>query len=859
MNSTARTLHLLQHLWLAFPGILSLLCNLQASVKQVPESPSWHAATPSRLFYSLNGTWMVENEAGRPVDRLEIPGKLKQPVKTKLVSQFVLPDSLAGRAIFLHVLGVNNSCWISLNGAPIASHAGGMTSFEFELKSELLKLGAENKLAVEVDPGLTTKSTIPLLHRPFGWPNPGGILRDIYLEARPALSIDGLTMRQVFADNYKKANLVLSVKTRYFGEQEMSAMFQGPIDLTIELSGPASEQTVTIVRLSEIELQSRAWESEAIELPIPNPQLWSPESPVLYSLELRLSAAGKLIDARTIRIGLYDLQLSGSGLTLNGRPFSLRAISWRESLVALSGGELEREIDTAISRIKAVGMNAVYALRMPPHPRFIEKCSEAGLFVLEEIPLYCATAAHFRRPQFIELAQKILDEMIERDRLQPAVFGWGIGAWAETSDSLALDRIVQLGQRAKNLDNRPVFYTARAQERLDKLESVDVLLIDFFEQEIARLQPDNHTARPVMPIFGYLAESEQVENSSPAHDTRQREAEEIQAQKLEQVFERFARAKTQIAGWVLHTLKDWELEKPLLASGPGREAGTYSAGLIDGEGRLRIGFRMASAYNMRERKPQISPATHTAPTPAVFPLTGVLIILVFLYFMNRDKKLRVNLRRIFVHPHGVYSDLYENRKIPVFLSFLLGILQGAVWGVLITSAFYYFRKTLLFDEILDLFFYTPPAKAILIWLVWHPAWLVATISGLYLLLMLALAFILRLAGLVFKSHLPFQQYFTLVFWTAACYLPLALLAPIFFRLLPEQNFAFYSLIAALAFVVWHLIRLQRGLRVFYVISPLRSMAFCALLVIAGVGLAAYYFNRQTGLLDYVDYYMALIP
>ena len=124
--------------------------------------------------------------------------------------------------------------------------------------------------------------------------------------------------------------------------------------------------------------------------------------------------------------------------------------------------------------------------------------------------------------------------------------------------------------------------------------------------------------------------------------------------------------------------------------------------------------------------------------------------------------------------------------------------------------------------------------------------------------MLGFAVLLRVIGFFFRSTLNSFQYFTLVFWTAVIYLPLALVAPIFYRLLPDPEIAFYSVVVIAIFGFWHFMRMQRSLRVFYIISPMNALLFCLILTGAVLGAVFLYYNQSQAILDYWDYYAGLI-
>jgi hypothetical protein len=60
---------------------------------------------------------------------------------------------------------------------------------------------------------------------------------------------------------------------------------------------------------------------------IPEPNLWEPETPFLYQINVELWQEGKRCDVREARHGLRTLHLSPHGLRLNGYPLSLRGLA----------------------------------------------------------------------------------------------------------------------------------------------------------------------------------------------------------------------------------------------------------------------------------------------------------------------------------------------------------------------------------------------------------------------------------------------------------------------------------------------------------------------------------------------------
>jgi hypothetical protein len=818
----------------------------------------WQKFSPNRYRLSLDGTWHVTDTQDIKDKPITIPGILTEAGEARLTRQFFLPDSLKDKAIFLHVLGINYQGRISVNDSPVASHAGGYTSFESKLEPSLLNFGEENRITIEINDKLSPRTTLPFKHRPFGWQHHGGILREIFLEARPSVSIGSLQVRQKFSNSYKDVALEIDVPIDVFYEINDTLSQAKNFTFYSEVFEAGQSKAIAVSSKNTLEWGVQGEKVNHLTIELKNVKKWQLEQPYLYLLTTYLLAENDIVDSVTIPIGFRNVKIEKKRFVLNGEPFIVKGITWQDDLCGLPEGELENALNTMMGRLKALGVNCLRVIGHPPHPRLVELCSREGIFLLEEIPLYYANAAQLQSEEIADLALQQLDEMVGRDRLQPAVLAWGLGVNLDEQDGAADKLLARLADQAKSRDDRPVYIVRRHHSGKPLHRALDFALVDYFCETELSVATSNSFSKPVLPILGYWVENDDRVDLNLETEWKRNEAEEIHAEKLQKIFDLYQSDWPDSSGFFVHTLSDWRSSQPLLSAGIERDLFVYPAGLIAGDGHQRIGFRMVASYYLQERRPPISPDKITAETPVVFPLTGIITILVLLFFVNRDKKLRVQLRRVFVHPHGFYSDMLENRRTPAFLTFVLGGVQGVIFALILTSFFYTYRENLLFNEIIELLVPSPRAKSILIWLVWHPGWMIASLATIYFILMVFLAFFLRIVATLFHSSLSFFQYFTLVFWTAANYIPLVFIAPILYRLLPEKEFAFYGFFGIGIFIFWHFVRLQRGLRVFYIISPVKSMLLCLFIVSLILGPILFYYHRTQAIFDYWGYYAALV-
>jgi len=160
---------------------------------------------------------------------------------------------------------------------------------------------------------------------------------------------------------------------------------------------------------------------------------WSPDSPVLYDLEIRLrDPTGEVVDMVQSRIGFRTITTNGDQILLNGRPIVLRMSLdqgyWPDTRLALPSNDAARR---EIQWLRDAGFNGVRKHMKIEDPRWWRWADELGLMVWQDMP-----AGAFHQPAGPELRGRIVDEWeraIKRDRSHPSAIcfspfneSWGI-------------------------------------------------------------------------------------------------------------------------------------------------------------------------------------------------------------------------------------------------------------------------------------------------------------------------------------------------------------------------------------------------------------------------------------------------
>ena len=331
-------------------------------------------------------------------------------------------EQRGGKRTLLYFGAVNYEAYVYVNGQLAGHHEGGFTPFNFDV-TDLLQDG-DNVVIVKVD-NKRRAAHVPTLI--FDWWNYGGITRDVLLaEVNP-----------VYIENYSLQLTNLKTKELSFSAQ----LNHKESDKEITLSIPELRIKKTFKTNAEGIVYSSQFTVHSPQL-----KLWSPESPILYKVEIQMGD-----EVIRDEIGFRTIETRGKQILLNGKPVYLRGISIHEEK-AYGGGRANSTADahTLLSWAKELGCNFVRLAHYPHNEYAVREAERMGLLVWSEIPVYWTIA--WTNPQTYQNAERQLTDMIRRDQNRANVIIWSIAN--ETPHSAERDTFLsRLATKARSLDN----------------------------------------------------------------------------------------------------------------------------------------------------------------------------------------------------------------------------------------------------------------------------------------------------------------------------------------------------------------------------------------------------------------------
>ena len=319
-------------------------------------------------------------------------------------------DSLdRGKHVAITFDGIFRDSRVWVNGFYCGGEPSGYLSQTYDI-TDYANFGGENVVCVRADATLEE-----------GWfYEGGGIYRHVWLTTTSPLHIahDGISISTTFRKGYSRA--LLNVRTDLFNASHDTV--RGSVRYSVldaegrQIAATTDEGNPTR-RLRFLPMQTRRSAFQYI-IPIDNPQLWSPDTPYLYTLVAEVIVGGKTVDNKAVRFGVRDVVFDKDcGLLLNGKPLKIKGVNMHQDHAGVGAAIPDALQAYRIRRLKQLGCNAYRSSHNPMSPAMLDVCDSLGMLVIDETRLAGINANE----------TSALRRMIERDRNHPSVILWSAG------------------------------------------------------------------------------------------------------------------------------------------------------------------------------------------------------------------------------------------------------------------------------------------------------------------------------------------------------------------------------------------------------------------------------------------------
>ncbi|MEN6560071.1 MAG: PA14 domain-containing protein [Acidobacteriota bacterium] len=409
-------------------------------------------------WLSLNGMWdyaIAAKDAPRPEKwdgRILVPFAVEsalsgvgQPVGAAQAlwykREIEVPRGWRKGRLLLHFGAVDWESTVWVNGKEVGSHRGGYDPFSCDIGGAL-KRGARQEIVVRVlDPtdegnaGIARGKQVMKPHGIF-YTAVTGIWQTVWLEPVPKVSLERLRITP-----------------------DIDA---GTLTVAPSIAGDAAGKTlaVTVSLRGAKVAEASGPAAEPLVIPVAQPELWSPDRPVLYDIQARLKKGRETLDEVAAYAGMRKIAVARDDrglnrLFLNNAPlFEIGPLDqgwWPDGLyTAPTDAALRSDIET----IKALGLNMLRKHVKVEPDRLYYWCDKLGLLVWQDMPsaLYKrdelpAGVRAARDARFEGEWRAIMDALVNHPSIVmwvPFNEGWGqydterIAAWTKQHDPTRL-------------------------------------------------------------------------------------------------------------------------------------------------------------------------------------------------------------------------------------------------------------------------------------------------------------------------------------------------------------------------------------------------------------------------------------
>ncbi|WP_207535942.1 glycoside hydrolase family 2 TIM barrel-domain containing protein [Desertivirga arenae] len=430
------------------------------------------------------------------------------------------PDPAIKTFIYFDGVYKNSEVWI--NGHYLGKRPNGYISFQYELSAYLKK--GKNTIAVRVDHSKFADSR---------WYPGSGIYRNVYLIKKNLVYIPtwGLSFS---TPQVSEKNSIAQVSVSLANSSASNA------SLRVEASLISGNKTFASISKS-VSISASSNQDLKFTLPVDHPKLWSPETPGLYTLNVRVLKDGKLIDAYKKQVGFRNIRFDANdGFFLNGKNMKLKGVCVHHDAGALGAAVPEEVWLRRLMKLKEVGCNAIRMSHYPHQDYMYDLCDQLGFLVMDEAfdeweegKNKWIEGWNVGKPgrdgyheDFKEWAERDLRDMVLRTRNHPSIIMWSIGNEIDypndpyTHEVLSTGRNPQIYGKGYQQGNPPASRLAEISKRLvEVVKQVDTTRP--VTAALAGVVMSNTTSYPQnLDIVGYNYQEYRYEEDHKAYPGR---------------------------------------------------------------------------------------------------------------------------------------------------------------------------------------------------------------------------------------------------------------------------------------------------------------------------------------------------
>lgn len=166
------------------------------------------------------------------------------------------------------------------------------------------------------------------------------------------------------------------------------------------------------------------------QLEVEKPRLWSPETPYLYKVGVRLYQQHKVADEECFNFGLRTISVTKeNGFQLNGQTRKIKGVCLHHDLGPLGAAVNKSALIRQIKTMKEMGCDAIRTAHNMPSQMQMDVCDSLGMMVMAEsfdMWVYPKCKNGYAR-FFKEWSDRDIENLVRANRNHACIVMWSIG------------------------------------------------------------------------------------------------------------------------------------------------------------------------------------------------------------------------------------------------------------------------------------------------------------------------------------------------------------------------------------------------------------------------------------------------
>ena len=362
---------------------------------------------------------------------------------------FKVDANQKGRAVAIEFDGVYDYSQVWVNGQFVGGRPYGFSSFQLDL-TPFVKFGSDdNLIAVRVDHSRFADSRFY---------TGSGIYRNVRLVITDKLRIAHWGV-SVTTPKIKSDSAVVRIETTV----ENSSVDKRKFSLQSDIFAPGGEIVASLTTSKSA--AGNSVQTLMQEMKISRPELWSPDSPSLYTLKSIVKSGEAVVDETETPFGIRTATFDAAkGFFLNGKDLKIKGVCLHHDAGPIGAAVPDKVLERRLLTLKEIGVNAIRTSHNPPDPALLDFCDRLGFLVMDEAfdeftPMKNkwvtgrnnGVPSHFGYGEMFEQwSVTDLQDMVRRDRNHPSIILWSIGNEVDYANDPFSDPVLGADYRPQN-------------------------------------------------------------------------------------------------------------------------------------------------------------------------------------------------------------------------------------------------------------------------------------------------------------------------------------------------------------------------------------------------------------------------